>query len=112
MEKPVAPSKPRADAQEREAYLAGRIAYDGDRRLRYEAGWDIALATLGILKEYAADCEGPYFACVHDDDLVVVQGLIADLERINAPDNVDTNELESIAAWLHRVADILPRLWD
>jgi hypothetical protein len=90
MEKPVAPSKPRADAQEREAYLA----------------------TLGILKEYAADCEGPYFACVHDDDLVVVQGLIADLERINAPDNVDTNELESIAAWLHRVADILPRLWD
>lgn len=97
------------------AYLKGRQKIEG-RQLRYEAGNDICLATLQILKEYAADCESEYFVCIHtedDGDLALVKALIEREEKIVAGEwDLYAGELSTQARWLHEVADLLPRLWD
>lgn len=96
-------------------YTEGRWEIDG-RQLRYEAGNDICLATLRILKEYAADCESEHFVCIHtedDGDLALVKALIEREEKIIAGElDPYAGELNTQARWLHEVADLLPRLWD
>ena len=98
--------------QTKEQYLKGRWKING-RRLRYEAGLDICLATLQILREYAMDCESPWFACIHGEDLAKVRALIERGEHIQRDDDPEVmSDLPLWKDWLHEVADLLPRLWD
>lgn len=96
---------------EKEAYLAGRWVIDG-RRLRYEAGADIGLAVLTILKEYVADCEGPYFIAVHPE-LDQVKVLVERGEQIDRGEvDIVPGDLPAWGVWLRSVATLLPTLWD
>ncbi len=96
-------------------YLRGRWRLRG-RRLRYEAGWDIALAARQILVEYIADCESPYFHCVHDDDLPRVRRLIERLDAIGRDEyegaEQGESELLALAGWFTELANAVPYLWD
>lgn len=95
-------------------YLRGRRAVEG-RRLRYDACSAIPLVVLAMLKEFAADCQSPYFHRVQEDNLDAVLPLIAEGNRI-ANDTYDTtrwiSDNDAWADWLKRVAEILPSLWD
>lgn len=101
-------------------YLAGRWKIgEQRRRLRYEAGIDLCLAALRILKEYAADCESEHFVAVHDEDLPKVRALIEKGERIERneepyplDDNFGPGDLPQWRMWLREVADLVPFLWD
>ena len=90
-------------------YLRGRQAIQG-RLSRYEAGTDIALSTLRILREFEQDAHSPYFMGDHacDGTLVAVRALIEQGEYLDR----DDAELDDWAQWLRDVADVLPRLWD
>lgn len=98
-------------------HIEGRVLYDPEdprRRLRYEAGWDICQATLTILREYALDCESEFFMGGHDEDLPQVRALIADFEALEkrVDKGEENEELTRLQEWLHRVANLVPYLWD
>lgn len=93
-------------AVRKEAHLAGRWEISG-RRLRFEAGLDICVATVRILEEFVADCDSEFFVCVHEDDRAKAIDLIT---RWQSRD--DDPEPGWYTAWLKDVADMLPHLWD
>lgn len=90
----------------KEAYLAGRWEISG-RRLRFEAGLDICVATVRILEEFVADCDSEFFVCIHEDDRAKAIDLITRWQRRD-----DDPEPGWYTAWLKDVADLLPHLWD
>lgn len=94
-------------------YLRGRRAVEG-RRLRYDACSDIPLTVLALLREFARDCESPYFHCVQDQNLAALRPLLAEGERIANDEYDDAHISDNVAwaDWLKRVCEILPGLWD
>lgn len=87
-----------------------RVPVEG-RTVRYDAGIDICLLTLQILKEFVEDDRSGPFMCVHDDILPTLDALIERGDRINSAD-FDGDELEAWSFWLRDVSFLIPRLWD
>lgn len=92
-------------------HLKGRWTISG-RKLRHEAGTDICLATLKILKEYVSDCESEYFVAVHEelDQVRILVDLGEQIERGEV--DIVPGDLPAWAIWLRSVATIVPFLWD
>jgi hypothetical protein len=90
-------------------YLRGRWKING-RRSRYEAGSDICLAALQILREFEQDAHSLYFMGDHEQSGTVydVRNLINKGERID----YHSGDLDEWIPWLKEVADTLPQLWD
>lgn len=97
------------------------VSLPAGRPVRYAAYHDIGLAVLKILVEFREDFHEGRFRCEQRETMPVVESLIADGAVIVAatamgtdpvPGNAGMDDADAWAMWLHRVADILPGLWD
>lgn len=74
----------------------------------YDAASQIVQQTAIVLAGYVAEYHAGSFHCVHEE-IGEVEDLLDRYKKLKAD---GFSELLDCQAWLRRVADLLPRLWD